>query len=85
MNGYIIDTKGTKDYNPKHRFKCIPKETSTINTQQTIKGEWNIYYDDDCPQDGICICSNCNYMLFVDMPISRNFCPNCGADMREEG
>lgn len=29
-------------------------------------------------------CSNCGIVIDNDFPIWRNFCPNCGADMRGE-
>ena len=43
-----------------------------------VKGEWKDgkdEFDDDNPQ-----CSNCGAFGLV----KTNFCPNCGADMREE-
>lgn len=47
-------------------------------------GKWNIFYDDDCPQDGIWECSACGHIRLADDITPTNFCPNCGADMRGE-
>lgn len=44
------------------------------------KGEWIEH------EDGLilCECSECHekYMLYEEHVLGRNFCPNCGADMR---
>lgn len=48
------------------------------------KNEWLVYYDEDCPQDGIFKCPLCGQVISVDTPIPLNFCPNCGADMRDK-
>lgn len=53
-----------------------------INKQE--KNEWLVYYDEDCPQDGIFKCPICGQIIGIDTPIPLNFCPNCGADMRGE-
>ncbi len=47
------------------------------------RGEWVVLYDEDSPQDGIWKCSNCGYIRFVDDITPTNYCPNCGADMRD--
>lgn len=59
-----------------------------IDNAPTVKaqpktGKWNIYYDDDAPQDGIWLCSVCGYARLVDDISPQRFCPNCGARMKE--
>ena len=53
---------------------------------ERIKGRW-------VPADTLCgiKCSNCGYPVddfcysidYIDLEYAPNFCPNCGADMRE--
>ena len=50
------------------------------------KGKWIIL--DDCSNEGV-YCSECHKKVFkIDysntVKIRSNYCPNCGADMREE-
>lgn len=52
--------------------------------KETKHGEWQVYYDEDSPQDGIWKCSICNYIRLIDDISPTRFCPNCGADMRGE-
>ena len=81
--------------NPDAKFHCAPvediKAAPTIEPERK-KGRWVM------TPDGRLACSNCfenptnriiiNGNLVYDMtPIRKRmrFCPNCGADMREEG
>ena len=53
-----------------------------IEALEHNRGEWQVYYDEDSPQDGIWKCSICGYIRLIDDISPTNFCPNCGADMR---
>lgn len=53
------------------------------------KGHW-IYGEDDYCQDGY-FCSKCGHFVRWNYPADKigfikdyNYCPNCGADMRDE-
>lgn len=68
-----------KEYD--HERHCCPRFNQVIWTtlqevQERKKGKWilkpNIY--------GVAYCSECDYELHTD---NTNYCPNCGADMRE--
>lgn len=63
----------------RYDVECI-KEVPTAEPER--KGEWIVYYDEECPQDGIFKCPICGQIISVDTPIPLNFCPNCGTDMR---
>lgn len=54
-----------------------------IEALECKRGEWIILYDEDSPQDGIWKCSACDYIRLMDDITPMNYCPNCGADMRE--
>lgn len=56
-------------------YSCKSKQTK----EERQRGEWLHPYKVDIA----CECSNCR----MQMPTTNyfNFCPNCGADMREEG
>ncbi len=47
-------------------------------TIEPVKGKW---ITNDCILNRK-LCSNCN--MYFDMLEADNFCPNCGADMRED-
>ncbi len=60
-----------------------------IEHQPTIepkRGEWigeaDGYYNGELIYD-TWYCSNCDYVVDDEEPPTWNFCPNCGADMRE--
>lgn len=66
----------------------VTKDMSLINeirkiqkAEKRIKARWI-----DLPLRGISYrCSNCGMCLNDDRKCFMNFCPNCGADMREAG
>ena len=55
----------------------------TADVIEVVHGEWQVYYDEDSPQDGIWKCSICGYVRLIDDISPTNYCPNCGADMQE--
>lgn len=59
-------------------------EEPGADVRENVHGEWQVYYDDDSPQDGIWKCSICGYIRLVDDISPTDFCPKCGADMRKE-
>jgi hypothetical protein len=51
-----------------------------LSKTERPKGRWESY-----PDNAHLRCTNCKLeFLKAKMPKSRNFCPNCGADMRGE-
>ena len=52
-----------------------------IKALERPQGEWIIKPKENS-QSAILICSKCNH--FIPITIDKNFCPNCGADMRGE-
>ena len=73
------------------KFDCILEETldfididythlnKTVRYEERPHGEW-------IPTDemGYMVrCSECNFVTHDDVSEEYNFCPNCGADMRE--
>ena len=65
-------------------FEKALKETPTADVRENKHGEWMFSADDSKG-----ICSECQYILYGKKYQWRyliapyNFCPNCGADMRE--
>lgn len=53
----------------------------TLAKNDRAHGEWIAQDEFDAYHK----CSNCGIVIDNDFPIWRNYCPNCGADMREEG
>ena len=60
------------------------KHAADAIEELTMTGKWKVFYDDDAPQDGFNACSECGFIRFHDDIFPRNYCPNCGADMRKE-
>ena len=73
--GELVDSHGNVHYED---LKNLP----TADVVEVKHGEWQVYYDEDSPQDGIWKCSICNYIRLIDDISPTSFCPNCGADMR---
>jgi hypothetical protein len=51
------------------------------------KGRWDAHHRDSRGYTNGFGCSNCWYITFTDYSMKKceyNFCPHCGADMREE-
>lgn len=65
--------------NPMMQYEALGM---AIEALERKRGEWVVNYDEDCPYDGIWICSACNYIRSIEDISSINYCPNCGADMR---
>lgn len=61
-------------------YKCYIEELQPIQPEPK-KGKW-IYssYDDEYGFDESWECDKCGYTTNIE---ETNFCPNCGADMRE--
>ena len=53
------------------------------DVRPVVRGRWNRYVHDK--ELWANYCSACNTYLPPGMDWEPNFCPNCGADMREEG
>lgn len=62
---------------------CPTADVQVAVQVQCKQGKWEVYYDDDDPQDGIWKCSACGYIRFIEDSSPTNFCPNCGSDMRK--
>ena len=64
---------------------CIA-EVVNAPTIEPKRGEWigeaDGYYNGELVYD-IWYCSNCDYRIEDEEQPTFNFCPNCGADMRE--
>lgn len=52
-------------------------EQPTIEAKPVVHGEWDFIGDYDCR------CSVCGEEYCIGPNEDYNFCPNCGADMRE--
>lgn len=71
-----LDSVMTDDAHRYHRAaERVIAGVPAADVRPVVRGKWI--------RNGWSLrCSECGY----DMPFSvRNFCPNCGADMREEG
>lgn len=63
-------------------FLQIIDDEPTIDAQPVKRGRW--YYDNAKDQ---CFCTECGNYTYIgkfENEILSNYCPDCGADMREE-
>ena len=51
----------------------------TADVRPVVRGKWRLY----SPLTDTYECDKCGYQV-IDESFRTNFCPNCGADMREE-
>lgn len=73
-------TKGFADGEKSGRHFPLTDEEKAILVRQWLpQGEWIIKPKENS-QSAILICDKCNH--FIPITIDKNFCPNCGADMR---
>lgn len=70
---------------PDHTFWTTQHEAlltiPAADVRLVVRAKWEVggMFDD------IGRCSNCHYMFPIDTAMTEfHFCPNCGADMREE-
>ena len=68
---------------------CALEKAPSVHAKPVVHGEWNII-EDDYVGTSILECSLCHEeWIFEDVfsdelhLVNYNFCPNCGADMRE--
>lgn len=64
---------------------CV-KGMPSVTPQEPIKGHWEVVSDGYSDNAYICECSECKDTVWVYKDADRkwNYCPNCGADMREQ-
>lgn len=78
----LIDNAPTVDANEPTLNESIAFHNGyELGKSERPQGKW--VFSIPCINEiGTWNCSNCNYMPVV--PVLSNYCPNCGADMRED-
>lgn len=56
-----------------------------MTKKERPQGEWKIIEHETLYLMGIYQCNKCEYKYTCPDEFARNFCPNCGADMRKSG
>ena len=72
--------KGKRDYHPHIDF-LVDALKYDVPTIEPKRGEWKRRIVDN-GFNADWVCSECGYRVKTDF-VDYNFCPNCGADMRE--
>lgn len=80
-SGVNLDIDFVKVLLLQRAIKALP----SVTPQPPRKGHWEIVSDGYSDNAYICECSECKDTVWVYKDADRkwNFCPNCGADMRE--
>ena len=60
-------------------MKEIIEEQPTVEAKEVVHGKW-IEHEEDAKGNSPVECPRCRYLYARLYP--KNFCPNCGADMR---
>ena len=63
-------------------LRAVIIDAPTIDPQRK-RGKWIKHIDDLFPAESTLECNVCHHEQPIT--IDDNFCPNCGADMREDG
>lgn len=66
-------------YSPES-FEAISIAIEKLREERP-QGEWIIKPKENS-QSALLICNKCKH--FIPITVDKNFCPNCGADMRKE-
>ena len=66
-----------------HTEKDVTRLLS-LNTRPVVLGKWNAVKGALHPAKTSAVCSNCGFATMIHAQTFYNFCPICGADMREE-
>lgn len=68
---------GYLDNDMLYRLEIATRRISAADVKPVVRGKWEHFGSD------VFRCSECGYGI-QPWNIGVNFCPNCGADMREE-
>ena len=74
--GWILERHG--ESNKLIGVKSIA-DVPTVEAKEVVHGKW-IEYEEDAKGNSPVECPRCRYLYARLYP--KNFCPNCGADMR---
>lgn len=81
----IIDNAPTIDDLSEYSDKLWKQAYERGKAEARPQGEWFLL--DECSNEGV-YCSNCHKKVYrveyANQKVKSNYCPNCGADMREE-
>lgn len=71
-----------KNWNPDTEFEAVIGEIHAADVRSVVRGRWEWDVLDGTPgyRPVVLCCSNCHRVSFSGW----DYCPNCGADMREE-
>lgn len=70
-------------YQPQDRGEPpAPPKSGSNARRPVVRGKWVNYGDEYRPDIKCCVCGQRKPILLGNF--NFNFCPNCGADMREE-
>jgi membrane protease subunit (stomatin/prohibitin family) len=74
-------------YTPSEVQQIINEDMPTVDAVEVVRGKWRFEIGDGKTCVDGWVCTNCNCGFHTNVPYFEefNFCPNCGADMREEG
>ena len=78
---YLIDNAPTVETFTKDEYEgaYLRGYVDSAKANERPKGEWIIKPKENS-QSAILICNRCNH--FIPITVDKNFCPNCGAEMR---
>lgn len=62
----------------------IATAVPAADVRPVVRGKWNAVKGALHPAETSAVCSNCGFATMIHAQTFYNFCPNCGADMREE-
>lgn len=77
----VITTYKTFGHLNLHNALEAFNEIPAVDVQPVVRGKWVNYGDEYHPDIKCCICGQRKPILLGNF--NFNFCPNCGADMRE--
>lgn len=81
-SGFFQDSPSTNHMILKMEAEDVARDLEAADVAPVVHGRWK---ENDNFDDGFWVCSSCGFVSEATAAHKLyNFCPNCGADMREE-
>jgi len=83
--GYFTTDKEVTHWRPLPEYPESEDDAENGCMKEASEGEWIIHFDDLFPEESTQECSICHAEQYLRYGDDDNYCPNCGAKMKQAG